>query len=202
MSSATGETGARGRTRHAILGAAAAVLSGRRDAPLSDIAAAAGVGRSTLQRYFPDRDKLVAAVIEDCLRRLDEALKDARIDQGSPRDALRRLVTAMLDVRNQVLFLYGDPRITEVIDVRDEPDPAAEEIDRLIRRGQAEGVLDPEVSSDWITHVLWAHVSAGCTAINEGKLPRHGASEWVIRTLENGIGAQHTTPSDATKGDS
>ncbi|MER6716643.1 TetR/AcrR family transcriptional regulator [Streptomyces sp. NPDC000877] len=192
MASTTGETGARVRTRGAILSAAASVLSRRRDATLADIAAAADVGRSTLQRYFPDRGELVSAVVEDCLRRLDDSLKEARIDEGPPLDALRRLVAAMLDVGDQVLFLYGDPRISEAVAARG-ADPAAEEIGRLIRRGQAEGVLDPEVSSDWIEHVLWAHVSAGCTAVSGGKLPRHGASTWVIRTLENGIGTR-TTP--------
>ncbi|MDN3265741.1 TetR/AcrR family transcriptional regulator [Streptomyces sp. CSDS2] len=184
------ETGVRGRTRRAILNAAASVLSRRRDATLADIAAGAEVGRSTLQRYFPDREELVSAVIEDCLRLLDESLKAAHIDKGPPLDALRRLVTAMLDAGDQVLFLYGDPRISEAITARGGPDPAAEEIGRLIRRGQAQGVLDPDVSSDWIEHVLWAHVSAGCTAVSRGKLPRHGAASWVIRTLENGIGTR------------
>ncbi|GAA2459564.1 TetR/AcrR family transcriptional regulator [Streptomyces macrosporus] len=193
MSSTIRETGARGRTRRAILDAAASVLSRRRDATLAEIAAAADVGRSTLQRYFPDREELVSAVVEDSLQRLDEALQEARIDEGPPLDALRRLVTAMLDVGDHVLFLYGDPRITDAIAARGGPDPAAEEIKRLIRRGQAEGAVDPEVSGDWIEHVLWAHVSAGCTAVSRGKLPRHGASAWVVRTLENGIGAR-TTP--------
>lgn len=186
------ETGARGRTRRAILSAAASVLSRRRDATLADIAAAADVGRSTLQRYFPDREELVSAVIEDSLRRLDEALKEARIDEGPPLEALRRLVSAMLDVGDHVLFLYGDPRITDALAAQDSPDPAAEEIKRLIQFGQEEGVVDPDVSGDWIEHVLWAHVSAGCTAVSTGKLPRHGASAWVIHTLENGIGTRTT----------
>lgn len=64
MVSSMRESGARGRTRRAILGAAASVLSRRRDATLADIAAAE-VGRSTLQRYFPDREMLLSAVVED-----------------------------------------------------------------------------------------------------------------------------------------
>ncbi|MFJ8713121.1 TetR family transcriptional regulator [Streptomyces violaceus] len=127
MVSSMRESGARGRTRRAILGAAASVLSRRRDATLADIAAAADAGRSTLQRYFPDREMLLSAVVEDSLG-----------------------------------------------------------------RGQAEGLLDTEVSVEWIEHVLWAHVCAGCMAVSGGTLPRHGASAWVIRTLENGIGARAT----------
>ncbi|GHH21731.1 TetR/AcrR family transcriptional regulator [Streptomyces rubradiris] len=192
MANSIRETGARSRTRRAILSAAASVLSRRRDATLADIAAAADVGRSTLQRYFPDREELISAVVEHSLRRLDESLEGARTDEGPPLEALRRLVAAMLDAGDHVLFLYGDPRITDALAARGGPDPAAEEIRRLIRRGQEEGVVDPDVSSDWIEHVLWAHVSAGCTAVSRGKVPRHGASAWVIRTLENGIGTRTT----------
>ncbi|MFC9502031.1 TetR/AcrR family transcriptional regulator [Streptomyces sp. NPDC057002] len=192
MVSSMRESGVRGRTRRVILGAAASVLSRRRDATLADIAAAADVGRSTLQRYFPDREMLVSAVVEHSLHRLHESLQEARIEQGPPLQALRRLVVAMLDVGDHVLFLYGDPRITQAVAVRSDPDPAASEIGRLIRRGQAEGLLDAEVSVEWIEHVLWAHVCAGCMAVSGGTLPRHGASAWVIRTLENGIGARDT----------
>ncbi|WP_328407359.1 TetR/AcrR family transcriptional regulator [Streptomyces violaceus] len=192
MVSSMRESGARGRTRRAILGAAASVLSRRRDATLADIAAAADVGRSTLQRYFPDREMLLSAVVEDSLHRLDESLKEARIGQGPPLQGLRRLVVAMLDVGDHVLFLYGDPRITQAVAARGGPDPAAGEIGLLIGRGQAEGLLDTEVSVEWIEHVLWAHVCAGCMAVSGGTLPRHGASAWVIRTLENGIGARAT----------
>lgn len=193
------ETGTRSRTRRAILSAAASTLSQRREATLSDIATAAEVGRSTLQRYYSDRDELMTAVIEDSLRLLNEALRDARIEVGAPLDALRRLVTAMLDVGDQVLFLYGDPRISESLASADEPHTAGEEIRRLIGRGQAEGALDPEVGADWIEHVLWAHVSAGCMAISGGDMPRHGAAAQVIRTLENGIGAPRNGAATAGK---
>lgn len=98
----------------------------------------------------------------------------------------------MLDVGDHMLFLYGDPRITQAVATRGGPDPAAGEIGRLIGRGQAEGLLDMEVGVEWIEHVLWAHVCAGCMAVSGGTLPRHGASAWVIHTLETGIGARAT----------
>ncbi|UED83512.1 TetR/AcrR family transcriptional regulator [Streptomyces profundus] len=180
--------GVRGRTRRAILDAAVTELSRRHDATLAVIAAAAGVGRSTLQRYFPDRELLISAVVQDSLRRLDVALTEARIEEDPPLAALRRLVSAMVDVGDAVLFLYGDPRVTDAITVPEGPDPAADRIGALIRRGQEAGVLDREVSAEWIEHVLWAGISAGCTAVGSGLLPRPGASASVIRTLENGVG--------------
>lgn len=47
------ETGARERTRGAIVDAAIARLAADAGAPLSDIAAAARVSRTTVHRYFP-----------------------------------------------------------------------------------------------------------------------------------------------------
>ncbi|MFD5914227.1 TetR family transcriptional regulator [Streptomyces massasporeus] len=102
-------SGVRGRTRRAILHAAATVLSRRRDATPADIAAAADVGRSTLQRYFPDRELLLAAVVEDCLHRLAASLQEARIDQGPPSQGLRRVDRARA-VGPCVRGLYGGQR--------------------------------------------------------------------------------------------
>lgn len=177
------ESRTRGRTRRAILGAAASVLARDRAATLADIAAAAGVGRSTLQRYFPDREELVTAVVADSLDELGHAVAEAALGQGPPRDALRRLVMAMVDVGDRVLFLYGDPRTLE----RADDASSSPEVIELIERGQAEGVLDTGVDPAWIEHALWALVYAGCDAVGRGTLPRHGAAATVIRTLENGV---------------
>ena len=54
-------TGLRGRTRKAILDAAMSVLAENPSAPLSEIAAAAEVGRSTVHRYFAERTELIKA---------------------------------------------------------------------------------------------------------------------------------------------
>lgn len=191
FSTASPESGTRGRTRRAILSAAASRLARNRAATLADIAEAADVGRSTLQRHFPDREALFEAVVEDSLRAIGRAVADAALDQGPPLEAMRRLVGAMLDTGDRVLFLYGDPRVLEGVAEagasEDGPDAGALAVTALIERGQAEGVLDPEVSAAWIEHVLWALVYAGCEAAGRGRLPRAGAAATVLRTFENGI---------------
>ena len=55
-------TGARGRTRKAILDAAIGVLATDPAASLGQIADAADVGRTTLHRYFPERADLLTAL--------------------------------------------------------------------------------------------------------------------------------------------
>jgi AcrR family transcriptional regulator len=179
-------SGARGRTRRAILSAAASVLARDRAATLADIADAADVGRSTLHRYFPDRQELIDAVVEDSLEALEQAVEEAALDQGTATEAMHRLVTAMVEAGDRLLFLFGDPR---VLADRGETTSSSEPLIRLIQRGQAEDAFDPALSASWIEHVLWALVYTGAEVAHQGKLPRPGITQTVIRTLEHGIRA-------------
>lgn len=96
MGSADVESGTRSRTRRAILGAAAEVLAHDRAATLAEIAKAAQVGRSTLHRYFPDRDVLVQAAIADAYLVIQQSIQDAAVGDGPPLEGLRRLVAALV----------------------------------------------------------------------------------------------------------
>ncbi|MER5420064.1 TetR/AcrR family transcriptional regulator [Streptosporangium roseum] len=185
-STAPPEPGARGRTRRAILSAAASVLARDRAATLADIAEAAGVGRTTLDGCFPDREELVRAVVEDCLEAVGRSLNGAAPDQGPPMEALRRLVAALVDVGDRLRFLYGDPHLPRGFHAARRP------VIDLIERGQTEGVFDPEVGAAWIEHVLWALVYTGCEEAARGRRPRHDVTSAVIRTLENGIHLQRS----------
>ena len=60
-----------GRSREAILDAAAAVLAGNPGASLGDVVARAGVSRATLHREFNSRDALIRAVALRSIRELD-----------------------------------------------------------------------------------------------------------------------------------
>ncbi|MFI0356368.1 TetR/AcrR family transcriptional regulator [Actinomadura sp. 9N407] len=189
----TPESGVRGRTRRAILSAAASLLARRHGATLAEIAEAADVGRSTLHRYFPDRDELMRAVVEDSLEAIGRSVEGAAIGDGPPLEGMRRLVAAMVEAGDRIMFLWGDPRVLK--EYGPEPCEGDEDYDddpvlRLIERGQAEGVFDAEVSAAWIQHTLWALVFTGVEDADKGLLPRHGVTATVIRTFENGIRPQ------------
>jgi len=180
------ESSVRSRTRGAILAAAASVFARDRTATLPDVAKAAGVGRTTLHRYFPDRESLIEAAIDDSIQAIQQSLADAALDQGPPPEAMRRAVAAMVAVGDRLMFVFGDPRVPKSHATRDGAAPPDPVID-LIKRGQAEGAFDPEVSASWIQHVLWVLVYRGCEDADTGELPRHGITATVTRTLENGI---------------
>ncbi|MFC5751381.1 TetR/AcrR family transcriptional regulator [Actinomadura rugatobispora] len=189
------ESGARGRTRRAILAAGASVLARDHGATLADIADAADVGRSTLHRYFADRRELIRAVVDDSLEALERATEEAQIDDGPPVEAMRRLIAAMVGVGERIVFLWGDPRVLEQYGPPTSADAECEgevpSVDdpvlRLIERGQREGVFDPEVPAHWIQHVIWSLVFTAFEDAESGVLPRHGVTSTIIRTFENGV---------------
>ncbi|ALG07408.1 TetR/AcrR family transcriptional regulator [Kibdelosporangium phytohabitans] len=176
------------RTRSAILAAAASVLARDRTATLPQIAAAAGVGRTTVHRYYADRDTLIKAAVEDSAQVIGEAIGEARLDEGPPVEALHRLVTAYLSVGDRLVFLFNDPHVMQQYGV-DQPEqpPSADPVMDLIERGQREGVFDDQSTAWWIQHVLWALVYTGIDEVSKGNLSRHGVAATVIRTLERGI---------------
>ncbi|MET0134101.1 MAG: TetR/AcrR family transcriptional regulator [Kibdelosporangium sp.] len=182
------ESQTRSRTRRAILAAAASVLAQNRSATLPEVAEAAGVGRTTLHRYFPDRDALINAAVQDSVQAIDDAVTEARLDEGSPLEAMRRLVMAYLHVGDRLVFLFNDPHVMRGYGVENTGEPPdADPVAALIGRGQEAGLFDPELSPQWIQHVLWALVYTGIEEISNGTLSRHGAAATVTRTLERGI---------------
>ena len=181
------KTSVRSRTRGAILAAAASVLARDRAATLPDIAEAAGVGRTTLHRYFPDRESLIEAAVEDSIQAIYQSVAEAALHQGPSMDAMRRAVAAMVAVGDRLMFVFGDPRLLQGYRAPDGVVPPSDPVLDLIERGQAEGAFDPEVSASWIQHVLWVLVYRGCEDADRGELSRHGITATVIRTLENGI---------------
>jgi serine phosphatase RsbU (regulator of sigma subunit) len=76
------------RNRQRILDAAQRMLDRSPDASLADIAAAAGVSRSTLHRRFPNRDRLLAALRErtqdPAPERLETPLPTGRLGRERP----------------------------------------------------------------------------------------------------------------------
>jgi len=187
MTSTSAESPVRTRTRRAILAAASTALARNRTATLAEIAEAAQVGRTTVHRYFADRDELVKAAVADSIRVISESTLDAKLDQGPPKEAMRRLITAMVDTYERMMFIWGEPAMLELIDEADNPDDADQAVRGLIARGQSEGVFDPDVSVDWIQQTLWALTYTGGEAGAKGQLPRHGVAAVVIRTFERGI---------------
>ena len=70
---------------------------GYRDTSFGDIAAAVGIGRTTLYDYFTDKDDLLASLVEETLPPTIRKIVDHVPAESSPAERLRHLVTRMVE---------------------------------------------------------------------------------------------------------
>lgn len=182
-SSATTHSGPRERTRKAILDAAMTVLADQPTASLSDIAAAADVGRSTVHRYYPERTDLLRA-----LARHVHELSNAAIDRADPTHgpadaALRRVVESQLDLGPIVIFVYSEPTILADPELAAYLDTGDEAIVEVLNRASVDR---PEYPPGWARRVFWALLDAGYEAAKQDGTPRHQIVDAIMTSLTAG----------------
>jgi TetR/AcrR family transcriptional repressor of mexCD-oprJ operon len=140
------------RVSAAILDAAARVLVARGEhASMSDVAAAAGVARATVYRYFPSRQALLDELARFAVRDAAQRLASARIDEVATEEGVRRAVRALVDVGDYFVVL-----------ARERVQPEAEELERgvaaplrrLFDRGAVTGEIRSDIPSSWLTNSL------------------------------------------------
>lgn len=179
------ESAARLRTRQAILDAAITTLAGDPAASLGDIASAAAVGRTTLHRYFAERQDLLEAVTVEVATRLADAEQRARLGEGTGREALSRLVREYFDLGDALSVMFGSQVDVDAAYDRLAPDACSSR--EAIERGHRDGSLDPELPPDWIESVLWAALYAGWAYTNETGGSRHESLRLVVRSMEGAV---------------
>jgi TetR/AcrR family transcriptional repressor of lfrA len=177
------EGGLRGRTRKAILDAAMAVLADNPAAPLSDIAAAADVGRSTLHRYYPERTDLLRALAVYVHALSTEAITQADPQCGPAVDALRRVVECQLALGPIVLFVYNEPTIASDPELMAHLDTGDEAIIEVLARVATERAATPP---GWARRVFWALLQAGYEAAKQDGTPRHQIVDAIMASLTEG----------------
>jgi AcrR family transcriptional regulator len=171
------------RSIAAILAAATECLSRDPAASTSEIAKAAGVGRVTLYGHFPSRADLVDAVFAHAIEGGKHAL-DAVDLSGEPRVALERLVDSSWQLvdRYRALLIAAQDTLPPGR-VRDlHADPMAR-VERLIERGQADGVFRTDLPMSWLVSVMH-NVMHGATAdIEAGRITSDKAAAYIASTL-------------------
>jgi AcrR family transcriptional regulator len=171
-----------------ILDAAVRVLAHNRGAGMAEVAAAAGVARATLYRHFPSRDELVATIRTQAFDDFEATVANARLGQGPPLEAVRRLIEAIIEVGDHYLFLLGEtPGETK-------GDPRMKRIERmrkpvlaLVERGQGSGELSSKLPAKWATRMLAGLIGEALRAIAQGEMKLGEAEEIVYRTFLSGF---------------
>lgn len=179
-------TGSRARTRQAIVEAAVRALADDPGASLGRVAELADVGRTTLHRYFPERDDLVAAVAEHAVASIAAAHARARLDDGTALAAVLRVAQEYLELGHllTVLFTGAVPEDLWSSDAANEKD-----LGELYARGMEDGSLDPRQPAEWTFGVMWSVLYLAWSGVRTGSEDRHTVVSRLLLTLEKALAA-------------
>ena len=166
------------------MGAAIEVWAVDNAASLGEVAERAGVGRTTLNRYFSDRSQLVGAVDAECAARYVAAVARSRPAEGSGRAALLRMCTELIQLGSVLGVVFADNSLVDPDTwFSDDDDP----LGVVIARGYADGSLSTDLPGDWIGTFVWTSLFAAHLVVNSGAHTWHETAGLLTRTLTSGL---------------
>ncbi|MGX7828642.1 TetR/AcrR family transcriptional regulator [Actinokineospora sp. 24-640] len=180
------ESGTKARTRRAILDAAVSVLTADPAASLADIASAAGVGRTTVHRYFPERADLIAALSRSAWDQVTMATERARVVDGPAAEALDRLCQEYFDLGQTLMLVFNDPQ-QYAAGEWETCGSADQALLDLVERGHQDGSIDPRLSPLWVQSVLWSMLYSAWQYTQDTSVSRHQALDMCRHTLRKAV---------------
>jgi TetR/AcrR family transcriptional regulator, mexCD-oprJ operon repressor len=170
--------------RDEVLMAAAKVLVGDPQASMAQVAAGAGISRASLCRLVSSRDALLMELTELGVRRGIDVICRARVDEGDPRAAVRRVIEGMVPFVDLFVLASRTHSSAELFARTEEMDVMLTD---LFLRGQRTGVFRVELSAVWMTEALYALVTSAVLAVHGGRLAAGDIARVTERTLLGGI---------------
>jgi len=140
------------RVTTAILDGAARLFAVEGEqASMNDVAAASGVARATVYRYFPNRQALLDELAKVAVGEAEARLSSARIREVAPEEGIARAVRALVDLGDSFVLLARERvRSDRERFERAVTDPLRE----LFERGQADGDIRADIGSARLTESL------------------------------------------------
>ncbi len=148
------------------------------------IARAANVGRVTLYAHFPSREVLLQAVLDLAITQAGTVIEAAAPNDGPAAAALSRLLRCswhLLD-RHRRLFEIAQRELGPVR-LRQHHDKATTHVEKLLMRGQNEGVFRTDLSLSWLVTTVYSLLHAAAEDVNAGRLRRDNAPDVLQATL-------------------
>ena len=162
------------RTAAAILDAAAHVFSEQGTAAnLADIAAAAGVSRATLYRYYPNREALLKALGAHALTELASRLDDAGLERATVKEAIERLARANVAVGERYAVLASEQCMPDRADAER---LVGAPMRAVFERGIASGQLRQDLPADVLLELFAGTIMAAIKLTQRQQLGLEEAS--------------------------
>jgi AcrR family transcriptional regulator len=153
-----GLSGRRGEARRkdaVILESARAVFVADPDAPVSAVAAHAGVGISSLYRRYASKDELLRKLCGDGLEQYVRIVREAVEDEsGDPWDVFATFMRRIVEADTHTLTINLAGRFTPTEREHRNGGLAEQLNQRLVARMHAAGVLRDDVTADDLTYVF------------------------------------------------
>lgn len=175
--------------RQQLLEASVRVLVENPSASMQAIAAAAGVGRATLHRAFPARQDLLRAIALSAAADAERAIIAAEPEAGSAREALGRVVTALVPLGHRYAFLSHDRSFADDPEVRARTHALDRTIEELFVRGRREGAIRTDLPMPWISAIFDQLLFATWRGVRDGYLAPRDAPGVLLATFFTGLGA-------------
>lgn len=173
----------RARTRQAVVEAAIGTLVVEPTAALADIAAAAGVSRTTVHRYFPERADVLKAVSAEVVQRVCDATNRARLDHGPAIGAIERLIREYAELHEELTLMF-----TTAVVIGDDAwetaeRPAEQALVDAVARGHDDGTIDRLMPGGWVENVIWAQLYTAWSYARTADVPRQDAVDLCVRSV-------------------
>ena len=173
--------------RDVVLRAAAALLATDSGASLAEIAAAAGVGRTTVHRIFPTRADLLTALAMQAVARLQTALDAARLDDDPAPQVLARVVEEVLPLADELSFLDAGPEVWDLPQLQDAWLSVASALDSLVERGPREGDNRGDVPAEVVVEAFTGILLGVWNGVRDGRVAPATATRHVLTLTLTGI---------------
>lgn len=170
-----------------LLDAASRALLVSPGASLGEVAAAAGVSRTTLHSRFATRQDLLVALAHDAMDLLGQAYAAARLDEGPVRDALHRVVVGTLPLGPRIAFLLRERSLDDDAELNARYLVVDQPLVDLVERGRTSGELRRDLPAWWLVASILGTIFAAWEAIADGRLAPRDAPDLVLTSMLDGV---------------
>ena len=181
-------TAPRRPARPSLLDVAAEVLVADPAASLAEVAAAAGIGRTTLHKQYATRDDLLCAVGHRAIDLWEQAI--SQVTGADDADGgLRATITAMIPIGPQLAFLWRTPAYDHITELDQRWKAAEARSLAVLKRAQDRGLLTASVPDWWLLQTFYSIIYVAAESVDAGKLAPLDAPGLALRTFLHGVGA-------------
>lgn len=179
----------RAKTRPNILEAARSVFTRNPDAPVHEVADAAGISRATFYRYFPSRDNLIRELTQAAWLDLETALNEVLSENTRGEEKLLALCEAMVPLGDRFIYALQEQSIESETKIEFLLKSGGLKVALFIEDLKAEGVIRTDIHSIWIRSVFYSLIYTAWLRIQNGSISQQEAVKLVYQTLLKGLGS-------------